>query len=158
MSHDLRDQLNLEQRLLRQLLATHGPLLAKCRVEIPTVDDTLAIAGVLHSFYNGIENLFKRVAQGLDEGFPQGVAWHSQLIESMSRPTTTRPAFVSPELSEILQEYMDFRHMFRHAYSFELRWTRMKHLVLGLENTMGRLEQEIDDFLNRLSGSVEDAP
>lgn len=44
-------------------------------------------------------------------------------------------------------EYLEFRHVFRQAYSFQLRWDKMSPLVLGCEETLRQLEAELDVFL-----------
>ncbi len=41
---------------------------------------------------------------------------------------------------------MEFRHMFRHAYIFNLNWDRMKTLVLGCEGTLKLVEGELARF------------
>ncbi len=65
----------------------------------------------------------------------------------MKVPGRARPAVVSGELAERLDDYLQFRHLFRHAYSFDLRWDSMNTLVLGCEETLRRLERELDQFL-----------
>jgi len=52
-----------------------------------------------------------------------------------------------------LEEYMDFRHLFRHAYTFQLRWSKMAPLVLRLENVMRRLEGDVELFLRALESA-----
>ena len=41
---------------------------------------------------------------------------------------------------------MQFRHLFRHAYIFNLRWEMMKTLVVDCEPTLKLLEDELDRF------------
>jgi hypothetical protein len=41
---------------------------------------------------------------------------------------------------------MEFRHAFHHAYTFNMRWDRMKTLVLGCEETLKLMEGELDRF------------
>jgi len=154
VSDELRRQIDVERLQLRRLLETHAGLLAKCRTSEPTVDELAALAAILHAFYNGIENIFKRVAVTLDGGPPAGRFWHADLIEAMSNPKPNRPALLSESLSETLQEYLDFRHVFRQAYSFELRWEKMKHLVLGLREVLSLLEHQLDTFLARVNNMV----
>lgn len=154
MSAELRGQIEVERRQLHRLLETHARLLAKCRGGEPTVDELAALAAILHAFYNGVENIFKRVAVTLNGGRPRGPFWHAELIEAVSEAKPHRPALLSESLSETLQEYLDFRHVFRQAYSFELRWEKMKHLVLGLDAVVRRLEHEIDTFLAHLENDV----
>src|SRR5208282_4550496 len=50
------------------------------------------------------------------------------------------------------KEYMEFRHVFRHAYTFDLRWDRMKTLVLGCEETLHLVEGKLDRFFEGGTG------
>jgi hypothetical protein len=102
---------------------------------------------MLHSFYNGIENIFKRIAEGLDEGLPARQFWHRSLLDAMGGPGKARPAAISAGMVDRLDSYLDFRHFFRHSYTFSLRWDRMKDLVLGCEKTLEMLEDELERFL-----------
>jgi len=45
---------------------------------------------------------------------------------------------------------MNFRHVFRHAYSFELMWNKMEKLVLELEPTLNLLESELEQFIQAI--------
>ncbi len=44
-------------------------------------------------------------------------------------------------------EYLEFRHVFRQAYAFDLRWEKMRSLVLGCEDTLRLLQVELESFL-----------
>jgi len=54
---------------------------------------------------------------------------------------------ISVELRAHLREYLEFRHVFRQAYAFQLRWEKMRALVLGREETLRLLEAELERFL-----------
>ena len=149
----VRKQVATDLDQLERLLNTHHALLTRCRETAPTADEVLALAAILHSFYTGVENLFKRVAIEVDGETPRGEFWHSQLLERMSRPGSKRPAVVSEELRMELEEYMDFRHLFRHAYTFQLRWSKMAPLVLRLEDVMRRLEGDVELLLRALESA-----
>ena len=140
----------MDRQQLHRLLEAHAALLSHCRITDPTRDELPALAAILHSFYNGIENIFKRIAVALDGGTPRGPSWHAELIDSMQSPRPHRPPLLPKALSETLQEYLDFRHVFRQAYSFELRWSKMRQLVFEMGNVLPVLEQEIDRFLEAL--------
>ena len=71
----------------------------------------------------------------------------------MTEPTGSRKPLISSELSVRLKEYMEFRHFFRHAYIFTLNWDRMKNLVLGSEQTLRLVEDEMDRFFESAPGS-----
>lgn len=83
MWRKLRKQIAVERAMLRQLLADHLPLLRKCAIQVPDRIEISALAAMLHGFYNGVENIFKRVMIELSESLPTGGAWHKALLESV---------------------------------------------------------------------------
>jgi hypothetical protein len=143
-----RKQQAAEREQLRRLLAGIRPLLSKCHSTTPDEIELSALAAALHSFYTGVENIFKRVAVELDGESLGGDAWHRQLLQRM-KTAAHRPALLSDELHDSLLEYLRFRHVFRHAYSFDLDWRKMSPLVLRLEDTFCQLENALDTFLDR---------
>ena len=142
-----RKQQAAEREQLARLLATMQPLLSKGRDSTPTDIELSALAATLHSFYTGVENLFKRVAVELDGQPPQGEAWHRDLLLRMKTTGTNRPALLSTELHDTLLDYLRFRHVFRNAYSFDLDWQKLSPLVLNLEETFRQLEAALDKFV-----------
>ena len=115
-----RKQQAAEREQLRRLLAGIQPLLSKCRDTTPNEIELSALAATLHSFYTGVENIFKRVAVELDGEPVRGDAWHRELLLRIKTPTACRPALLSDELHAALLEFLRFRHVFRSAYSFDL--------------------------------------
>ena len=65
MWNRLSKQTAVELEQLDRLIETHRPLLTKCASETPSNIELSALAAMLHSFYTGIENIFKRVAVAL---------------------------------------------------------------------------------------------
>jgi len=143
----LRKQTELEFEQLNRLLETHRPLLEKCANTAPNEIELSALAALLHSFYTGIENLFKRIAVEIDAAPPRGESWHRQLLDAMSRAGDLRKPAISPALRDRLREYLEFRHVFRQAYAFQLRWDKLRSLVMGCEATLRLLETELENFL-----------
>ena len=45
------------------------------------------------------------------------------------------------------QAYLAFRHFFRQAYAYVLRWEEMRDLVDGLASTWARTKTEIEAWL-----------
>jgi hypothetical protein len=77
----------------------------------------------------------------------RGEFWHRQLLDSMKAAGQARPAVISDSLATRLDDYLTFRHLFRHAYTFDMRWEGIKPLVLGFRETLAHLEEELDHFL-----------
>lgn len=150
----LRKQVEVERAQLKELIEIHRPLLIKCKNFSPDMIELSALAALLHSFYTGIENIFKRAAVEIDEAPPRGESWHRELLDSMARPTSARPAVISQSLRDRLSEYLNFRHVFRQAYSFQLKWEKMSRLALGCDEALRQLEDELDSFL-KSPGSKE---
>jgi hypothetical protein len=150
VSARLRRQIEVEREQVNRLLDIHRPLLAKCAGLAPDPIERSALAAMLHSFYTGIENVLKRIAVECDAGLPQGDTWHRALLDAMTRPGPRRPAAISQATRDALRPYLDFRHVFRHAYSFDLRWEKMSALVTRCEQTWRNVEGELTAFLDRL--------
>ena len=148
---ELKKEISVEQESLKRLLCMHQPLIEKCRSVPPAPIELSELSAMLHSFYTGIENLFKRVAVQIDGGPPDGDLWHSRLLEAMTKPAVSRPALIFETLRDTLRSYLSFRHVFRHAYSFELQRTKMADLVLGVDRTLERLEEELAVFAAQMA-------
>lgn len=143
---DTHKQVDLELGLLRKLMDFFRPLLDKAQGAEPEPLELPALASYLHSFYTGVENVFKQIATDMDSSLPSGVNSHINLLGQMARGTDRRPPVISEELRRRLRDYMDFRHVFRHAYTFELKWRKMSDLVLRCEETLDRLQAELETF------------
>jgi hypothetical protein len=141
-----KQQATEREQLQRLLSGIHG-LLAKCRDTAPTEIELSALAATLHSFYNGAENIFKRVLVELDGQSVRGNLRRRELLLHMKTPTEHRPALLPKELHDTMNEYLRFRHVFRNSYSFDLDWQKISPLVLHLEETFQKLENALDDFL-----------
>jgi len=149
---DLRKAWAVERELLSRLEEVYRPLLGELvGGKQPTGIQTAALATVLHSFYNGVENTFKRIALGTDGRLPRGGAWHRELLDSMASRTPTRATVISQSLHDRLEEYLRFRHRFRHAYSFQLDWEEMCPLARALDETLSSFETQVGAFLEGAS-------
>lgn len=143
---EARQQVEVEIAQLSQLFEAYHPLVAKSATLPPNFIELSAPATMLHSFYTGVENIFKRIAIEIDNSLPTGAFWHSELLDAMMVSNSVRPALISSELRSRLKEYLNFRHVFRQSYSFNLHWDKMSHLVLECEETWRQLEIELNSF------------
>lgn len=140
-------KISFEIAQIDQLLATYSDLLEAIQTQAPDIVQTTAAASLLHSFYNGIENIFKLVASKIDRVVLEGHAWHHQLIEQMAMHTNHRAAVISIETADLLMGYLSFRHFYRHSYSFFLEWARMEGLIQDLAKVWQIAKDEIQAFL-----------
>jgi hypothetical protein len=142
---------NFEIGQIDQLLAAYADLLERVCHHIPDLIELTALASVLHSFYNGLENIFLAIAKGLDQQVPAGSQWHRDLLVQMAKATANRNRVLSEELARKLADYLGFRHFYRHSYSFFLEWYEMRELVAPLQSLWTRVKGELGEFLEQLS-------
>jgi len=140
-------QIAFECGQLEKLIEFYRPVMMKCAQAEPEPLEVANLAGMLHSFYSGVENVFKRIALELDGDLPSGPSWHSELLAAMFRAGPTRSGVISASLAARLREYLAFRHVFRSAYAFLLTWSRMEPLVMDCEATLRQFRQELESFV-----------
>jgi len=140
-------QIIFEIQQIDELFASYQELLEKSKTEEPTLIELTAIGSILHSFYNGIENIFKTIGKNIDGEIPSGNHWHSQLIKQMTEATSKRDPIISEVLKGKLVDYLAFRHFFRNSYSFFLKWNELKKLTDPVITVWLEFKIEISTFV-----------
>jgi len=139
-----------ELTALGRVVQENEELLAEC-AHPPTRVELRAMATLLHEFYTGIESIFERIAVWLGEGRPRGEFWHTDLLNRMAETREgIRPAVIDEPLRARLEEYLKFRHFFRHAYGYTLEWHRMRWKVEYMAETLEMLRQQLTAFFEKL--------
>lgn len=151
MAEEVISQVKFEIEQIDQLFQFYADLLAQARKGQPNLVEVTALASVLHSFYNGLENIFLSIAKGIDANVPEGAQWHRDLLNQMTTSTPNRESVLTEEMARRLSDYLGFRHFYRHTYSFFLDWEEMEKLVTPLEEVWGQTRGELWAFLNSLS-------
>ena len=142
----VEDELTALDRVVEQMEA----LLSQA-AQPPNWIELRAIATILHEFYNGVERIFERIAVSLGEGLPRGSYWHVDLLAQMATAQTeTRPAVIGEPLRARLEEYLKFRHFFRHADSYTLEWNRMNWQAEQMSETLRLLREQLQVFFDSL--------
>ncbi len=158
MWREFKTETEVELGLIHRLLDEYKLLLETAESTPPGRVELLALCGVLQSFYNGIETILKRAEQTFSGTALSGASWHAQLLDGVSHPAASRPPLISAELRERLKPYLEFRHVFRHSYSFQVEWRRMAPLVLDCAGTLEQFEAELRRFFDEMAaGGTGDA-
>jgi hypothetical protein len=101
----------------------------------------------LHGLYSGIERIFTTIAENIDNKLPEGKDWHISLIDQMTKEVTDiRPAIISEELAEQLNEYRGFRHIVRNVYSYNFKPENIEKLVANINPIFNNLKLHINAF------------
>jgi hypothetical protein len=110
-----------------------------------------SVALNLHGFYSGLERVFELIARHVDQDLPSGLTWHQNLLQIVgSEKQGVRPAVISPEHVDSLDEYRRFRHLVRNVYTTHLQPDRIAGLVNALPNLWDGLRAELLAFANFL--------
>ena len=141
------EKINLEISKIDILVDKSSLLLAKCNSAEPDFFDLNAIGSILHSFYNGLESIFKLIHKAADGNPLTSTMWHSELLYSMFEETTSRKVVLQKELRDSLKDYLGFRHVFRHSYGYELSWEKLNPLFSEMPNIWQKVKSCLQNFL-----------
>jgi hypothetical protein len=137
-------KIKFEIQQIDRLLEAYSELLKKCCQNEPDNIEIAALGSVLHSFYNGLENIFSVIAKEVDGTMPQGFSWHKDLLIQISNETDSRNAVLSESNREKLVNYLGFRHFYRHSYSFFLDWNELKPLIGNLNSVWKEVRKSLE--------------
>ncbi|MEW6379029.1 MAG: hypothetical protein AB1611_05420 [bacterium] len=107
----------------------------------------------VNQIYSGFENIFKNIA-GTFENTIEKDYWHKSLLERISLDIQgIRPALVSEESYQCLNELRAFRHFFHHAYGADIDKEKFKIVadkVYRIKGLFGREIERFSAFLDKL--------
>jgi len=115
-----------------------------------------SVAFDLQSFYRGVERAFETIAKSLDKSVPAGEKWHKMLLEQMANEVSgIRPAVISMETRQALDNFRMFRHLAHNIYTFNLNPRRIKSLVENLPGAVDLVCQDLSLFADFLEQSTQ---
>lgn len=115
-----------------------------------------SVALNIHELYSGFEKIFLEVAKKIDENIPDGSSWHKELLDQMAlKIKNLRPAVISKESRDILDEYRAFRHIVRNVYANKYSAKKISILLDNFSEEYRRVKKEIQDFLKFLEADID---
>ena len=141
----LAERLRVELQALQRIVARAEGAVGLARQRPAEQDYFPGSAALdLHAFYTGVERMLELIASDLDESRPTTPHWHRDLLAQMSLAIPDiRPAVLRPETGAALIEYLEFRHVVRNVYTFNLRPDRVAELVNELRPTCRLVEDDL---------------
>ena len=121
----------------------------------PAFRDIAAAGYVLHNIYGALENIFEQISRTFENHVTDPTQWHRELLTKMFLEIPKIRAAVLPaDLRGFLNDLRGFRHVFRHAYEFELDAKKLALLVRDWNQARASLMSAIsrfrDDLLNQI--------
>ena len=81
MDDAITQKILFEIEQIDQLINDSNPLFELCRIREPDFVERCGTALILHSFYNGIENIMSLIIKNKDDALPDGTKWHKDLFD-----------------------------------------------------------------------------
>lgn len=111
-----------------------------------------SVAYQTHNLYCSIEDLLKLVAKAFENNISKGGGWHRILLLRMSQPVEgIRPAFLSADSWEALDQLRGFRHVVRHAYGKDIELTQLQVNIAAAQKLYDLISQDADAFLLQIT-------
>ena len=109
------------------------------------------LAFYVQNFYTGVERVFALIAKQMDGVTPSSADWHIQLLGQLLVPVpNVRPAIISQDTYEQLNEFRGFRHVSRNLYAYDLDHQRIIDLankLIGCHQIFMEDMKKFDAFL-----------
>lgn len=153
LDNSCKEKVLLEVEKIDSLIEKSSVLLNKCNILEPDFIEINAIASVLHSFYNGLESIFKLIYKSYSKKPLSSGMWHSELLTEMFKIQENGAAVLNQELLNNLKEYLGFRHVFRHSYGYEMDWNRLAPLFNKMPVVWNNVKKCILNFMNQESNA-----
>lgn len=148
MDNLIKEQIRFKINDIDKLFLEYDLIFKKIEMQIPDLFDMTILGSVLHSFYNGLENIFEIIAKNIDGIVPNGNKSHQELLHQMASENSKRNEILNEKLYLKLREYATFRHFYRHAYSFQLNWEKMNPLIDNLQTVWNEVKLNLENFIN----------
>jgi hypothetical protein len=149
-SVDLRQEIAIELEAMEIITDELLALQQDVAHRTPTIREKTAAAAFLAQFYNGLENILKRISLYNDVQLPRGENWHVELFQRFSSPHPGLPQLFNDSLASDLAPYRRFRHVVFHSYGFQLDWDRMIGGISGVQAVLGDFKTSLFNYLQTL--------
>lgn len=144
----LAAEVALETNALGRIVAELSAIAHEAEAEDPDFRTVIAAGALLQQFYNGVENILKRLSHFLGQPLPEGDRFHITLLDRFTVPTQPPyPPLLDADLAADLDHYRQFRHVFRQIYSFDLQWSRFQQGVVEAEGVFDRFAARVQATL-----------
>ena len=121
------------------------------REQVPGPAGRESLALQLHNLYSAVEGLFEIVADACENHINADAGYHTSLLRRMRITVPgVRPAVVSDEALQLLDNLRRFRHVVRHAYSAEIDERQLRIVMEDARTLRPVLWRDAEELLTEL--------
>ncbi len=155
---DLAEQIDIEFEAIQSTVDELSSLRGDVATREPTVRELAAAGLFLANFYNGIENVLKRICRFHEIDIPAGSDWHVELAKAFCDPPREGlPPLLDTQLADDLAPFRQFRHVVHHGYGFRLRWPDMLPGVEGAADIFAKFKGAVESHLHEIHSESDDS-
>ncbi len=104
-------------------------------------------AYLLHNLYNAYEDLFQEISVCFENNIERSSGYHKNILLRMKISIPgIRPAILSEESYNLMSELLGFRHVFRHAYNYNIEPVKLQDLQVKVIAGRELIEKDISIF------------
>ncbi|MFA5859500.1 MAG: hypothetical protein WC955_10620 [Elusimicrobiota bacterium] len=146
LKSDIKAEIKLIEQVVEYLVSM------KNKTGLNSLNDTqkAAIGTYLMNFYNGIENILKRISKEYYKTMPKGESWHKELLELSASPSEGKVAVLNAEIVKGLNPYRGFRHFFVSGYGFKLDVELLAPLITNIEPLWNEIKKALSKFIESI--------
>jgi hypothetical protein len=117
----------------------------------PLYEQLVAIGYLFHNLYNALENSFEQISRTFENHVIDPPRWHAELLGKMFLEIPgVRPAVLPASVRRLVRDLKGFRHLFRHAYDFDLDREKLARLVQDWQLAQPEVSRALADFRQAL--------
>ena len=128
------------EKVRRELYSVYSPE----KAEYP-LSEKASIAALVVNIYGGIENVLKQMLIFDKLDVQDAPEWHEKVLRKSGEI-----GILPPDLVQVLSRYLAFRNYFLYTYIFNINWEDMKALVDALNELIGQISSEVDEYLQTI--------
>jgi len=150
---ELREEIELEFDAIEKTLAEVASLLRDTPGRAPTTREVAAASLFLANFYNGVENVLKRIRLFRNLPIPSGPNWHLELLKGFCDPPHEGlPLLIDASLEASLAPYRRLCHVVHHGYGFRFQWDQIKPGLEAAANVFQVFGKAVERYVESLHG------
>ena len=147
---ELREDVLDEKEAIEETLERLSEVRSKFDAQKEDYSIEPAMGTYLMNFYNGIENILKRISKRYYLAMPKGESWHKELLVLSCNPPEGKIPIFNQNVVNRLHPYRNFRHRFISGYGFQLRGEKMLELIDNINLLWSDVRKAISDFWDKL--------